>query len=410
MRPWQRLPRCLAAAAVVGALGACATTTGPGADRAYEVSAAWVAGRPAVAWYGGRLEHEAIYLRFADARGRPAGQAMQLSDASRDAFEPSLQEINGDALVAWYEQEQATAPALPRQVAMLGRFDRTGRRLWFRQLSSGGSSGRNPVVRVAGGVIHVAWIEQRGDSQPAVNAARLDAAGEWLRPPRSIAAAGRDTWNLNAAIGADGTFHVLFDAATATPAKELRWVRVRDDAIDDLRASREDGFESAYPDIAFDGARYAVTWFDSRDGNSEVYLRCGRLDPSGAVPANLLLDDGEALRVTRTPAASTGAYVAWQEGRIVLAWIEGEGVHRALWLQRFDRDCRPVDGARRVDGRGTEAGIPSLATSAEGLLLAWNGQRGDPAAPAQDQGRPPSSVVLMEVSPTRPLSPSAAVR
>lgn len=410
MRPWRRLSRCLAAAVLPVALGACATTTGPRADRAYEVSAAWIAARPAVAWYGGRLAHEAIYLRFADARGRPAGQAMQLTDASRDAFEPSLQEINGDALVAWYEQEQATPPAGPRQVAMLGRFDRAGRSLWLRQLSPGGSSGRNPVVRVAGGIIHVAWIEQQGDSQPGVRAAMLDSAGEWLQPPRGVATAGRDTWNLNAAVGADGAFHVMFDAATATRAKELRWVRVRDDGIDVRRASLDDGFESAYPDIAFDGARYAVTWFDARDGNSEVYLRCGRLDPKGALPANLQLDDGQALRVTRTPAGSTGAYVAWQGRRIVLAWIEGEGVHRALWLQRFDADCRPVEGARRVHGRGAQAGIPSLATSAAGLLLAWNGQREDPVASAQDPGRSPSSVVLMKVSPTRPVSPSAAAR
>jgi hypothetical protein len=409
MRPWPRLSRCLAAAALAGALGACATT-GPGADRAFEVSAAWIGGRPAVAWYGGRLAREAIFLRFADARGRPVAHALQLSDAARDAFEPSLQEIGGHALVAWYEQERAVSPEARRQVAVLGRFDGSGRRLWLRQLSQDDASGRNPVVRVAGGIIHVAWIEQRADAQPRVMVATLEAAGGWLQPPRDVAAAGRDTWNLNAAVDPAGALHVLFDAATATRSKELRWVRVGDGAIDDRRAGRDDGFESAYPDIALDGTRYAVTWFDSRDGNSEVYLRCGQLDPSGAPPADLLLDDDAARRVTRTPAESTGAYVAWQDGRVVLAWIEGEGTRRMLWLQQFDRDCRPAGRARRIDGGGTEAGVPSLAASAAGLLIAWNGQRRNPTAATQGRGSNPSSVVLLQVSPAQRLSPNAAAR
>jgi hypothetical protein len=410
MRPWPRLSRCLAAAAVLGVLGACATMAGTGADRAFEVSAAWIGGRPAVAWYGGRLAREAIFLRFADSRGRPVAHAMQLSDASRDAFEPSLQQIGGDALVAWYEQDRAVPPGTRRQAAILGRFDSSGRQLWLRQLSSGDASGRNPVVRVAGAIIHAAWIEQRADAQPRVKVATLDAAGRLLQPPHDVAAAGSNTWNLNAAVDRDGALHVLFDAATASRAKELHWVRVRGDAIDDRRASRDDGIESAYPDIALDGTRYAVTWFDSRAGNSEVYLRCGQLDPSGALPANLLLDEDAALRVTHTPAESTGAYVAWQDERVVLAWIEGEGAHRVLWLQQFDPDCHPAGAARRVDGRGAEAGVPSLAASAAGLLLAWNGQRAVPAAANQGRGRKPASVVLLEVSPARQLSPNAAAR
>jgi hypothetical protein len=398
MCPWRRFAHRLSALAAVAALTGCAAKFGPEHDRAYEVSVAWISDRPAVAWYGGRLAHDAIFLGFADSRGHPSGPAMRLTDASRDAFEPSLQELDGDALVAWYEQEPAAPPAAASQVAWLGRFSDSGRRLWLKRLSAEDSSGRIPVVRVSGGIIHAAWLEQHGTSLPQLRVATLDAKGEWLQAPRDATAAGRNTWNLNAAVGADGAFHVLFDADSGTRASELHWLQARGDQVHDQRVSRDDGRDSVYPDISLDGWHFAAAWFDSRDGNSEVYLRCGQLDASGAPAANLL-DDGAAVRVTHTPADSTGAYVSWHAGHVELAWTEGEGANRELWRQRFDRNCRPTRKAQRVNGQGTAAGIASLAASASGLALAWNGQRADCVARGNSSGCRPTSVVLLEVWP-----------
>jgi len=369
----------------------------PPEDRAYEVSAAWVGGKPAVVWYGGRLAHEAIFLRFADATGRAMTQPIQLTDASRDAYEPSLQPLAGDLLVAWYEQESAPRGAPRRQWALLARFDATGRKLWQRQLSGEGVNGRIPVVRVVGDRIESAWLEQQADASPVLRVASLDGSGNWRQAPREAAVVGRDTWNLNAAIAPGGTFHVVFDSSQGSTEKELHWVVVKDGRVEDRRVSRDDGAESAYPDIAFDGTRFAITWFDFRDGNPEVYLRCGELDSVGVPDSGLLLDEAAARRVTRSKEESIGAYLTWYRGRIELAWTEGRDMHRELWRQQFDRDCLPLGAARRVDSAGAEAGIPSLASSPAGLALAWNGQRGDPSAPVHGHSRKPSSVVLLRI-------------
>jgi hypothetical protein len=400
------------ALAMLAVLAACAAPgrLGMRDDRAFEVSAAWVGGRPAVAWYGGRLAHEAIFLQFADAGGTLAGAPLQLSDASRDAYEPSLQGLQGDALVAWYEQESASRGERRRRWAMLARFDSSGRRLWQQQLSAQDAGGRNPVVRVAGDVIHAAWLEQRGDAAPVVRVASLDAEGHWLHAPRDAAVAGLDTWNLNAAISADGGFHVLFDSGQGSGARELHWLRVKDGALGDSSVSRNDGSESLYPDIAFDESAYAVAWFDTRDGNEEVYLRCGRLDSSGGLPPGLLLDDPSARRVTRTPTHSIGAYLVWNEGHIELAWTEASEGRSALWRQTFDKGCRPLTTAYRVDAGNAMAGIPSLAPSTSGLVIAWNSQCIDSAATSRDRSHSPSSIVMLKVWPRGAISPSAAVR
>jgi len=285
---------------------------------------------------------------------------------------------------------------VPRQVALLARFDAAGRKIWQRQLSAQESRGRIPVVRVAGEVIHVAWLEQRGDAAPMLRVASLDKQGNWLRPPRDVAEAGSDTWNLNAAVGPRNVLQVVFDRAEGGRAKEVHWVIVREAGIEQRRVDADDGRASVFPDIALEDSRYAITWVDSRDGNDEVYLRCGGLDASGS-PATPVPDDPAPQRVTRTPAESMGAYAVWQEGILELAWSEGRGGHRELWRQSFDQDCRPRTAARRVAAWGWQAGIPSLAASPAGLALAWNGLRG------------PSSVVLLKVWP-RAVSPGAAAR
>jgi hypothetical protein len=396
----QRRPGFLLVVAIAQLAGCVAPPVlSPAEDRAYEVSAAWVNGRPAVAWYGGRLPHEAIFLQFADLNGRATARPIQLTDASRDAYEPSLQALSGDVIVAWYEQETAPRGAPRRQWALLARFDATGRKLWQRQLSGEGVNGRIPVVRVVGEQIEVAWLEEPADASPMLRVAGLDGKGNWRQAPRDAAVVGRDSWNLNAAIAPDGAFHVVFDSSHGSAAKELHWVVVKGDRVEDHRVSRDDGAESAYPDIAFDAQRYAVTWFDSRDGNQEVYLRCGSLGSAGLPGLGLQLDDPSAYRVTRTPEESIGAYVTWYKGRIELAWTEGRDMHRALRRQPFDRDCRPLGGAQRVDSAGAEAGIPSLASSPAGLALAWNGQRGDPSTPVHGHSRKLSSVVLLRIKP-----------
>ena len=60
--------------------------------------------------------------------------------------------------------------------------------------------------------------------------------------------------------------------------------------------------------------RLALAWWDTRDGNSEIYYAWSE---SGA-------DFGPARRVTNQPALSQLPAVAWTAGgKIALAWMDG---------------------------------------------------------------------------------------
>lgn len=326
-----------------------------------ELSLATDADRIAVAWHGGESGN-AIWVRRLDAQARPQGAPLLLSDGRNEAYEPDLQFFGGDYVVAWYEK----APATGALSAWLGRFDAFGNVRWRQALSAPGTGGRNPVVRVHGEELLVAWIQMAGGNDAAIWTARVSAEGELVEAPVRRAGATRETWNLNAAVDAEGTFHVAYDAALGTRAKEIHLLRLSRGAVTAVQLSEDDGHDSTYPDIALSACCVALTWFDERDGNSEVYLFVGTV---GQLRPGI---HRNAVRITRTPGASIGAYVAWNGSRVGLAWSDDSSGQFEVFSRVFD--ARGVAQGAQVRHTRTPAHslIPAIRPWDDGFALAWN--------------------------------------
>ena len=171
---------------------------------------------------------------------------------------------------------------------------------------------------------------------------------------------------MNAAADDAGRMWVAFDAKLGTLSEELFLVRVEAGESEVVRLTRDDGFASTYPDVAVGDGRLAVTWFDERDGNREVYLVVG---PDDDWPEGF---DLRSTRVTRTTGESIGAYGAWNDRRFGLVWSDDtEGQHE-VYFQSFDREGSVVDEPRRLTRNRTASLIPAIAPFVEGFALAWN--------------------------------------
>ncbi len=115
------------------------------------------------------------------------------------------------------------------------------------------------------------------------------------------------------------------------------------------------------------GGRKAVTWWDTRDGNSEIYY-------AWAEPG---ADFGTARRVTDQVAASQLPAVAWTSGgRIALAWMDGRHGGTAIYTRRF----LPGQEAGASDVRASfleefaefgSAALPTIATAGNRIVLAY---------------------------------------
>ncbi len=297
-----------------------------GGHGAYEASLTSVGDGFAVAWHDTRHGLPEIYMRLIGADGEPAGPEHRLTTSADRSYEPSLDVVGDDLVVAWYDVSARDAGL---SAARVGVWAPDGTPRWTRTLSDAGRHGRIPVVRTRPGRLFCAWLEEEGESV-GVWAQWLDGGGTPVDAPRRIADAGPTTWNLNAALDADGV-------------------------------------ASTYPALAFGGRRAALTWFDERDGNREVYLSTG---PPEVLRAGV---EAAARRITHTPGESIGAYVAWNGAAFGLAWSdELDGQQHEVHFQAFDPHGAPAHDARRITDNTTASLIPSIRRSGNGFALAWN--------------------------------------
>lgn len=346
---------------------ACNTSSGPAEPfvqvsdsraGAYEAALAVRDDGFVAAWYDNRDGNAEIYMRLLDANGQPTGPERRLTNGPEESYEASIDTVGDAVVIAWYDKS-ANNVLVPK----VGVWELNGHNRWVRTLAP---AGRNPVVSTYGGDIFCAWIAPGPDGGEWVWGGWWARGGEVQLPAQRLAPAGKTTWNVNAIARDHGRALVVFDATVGTKADELFLVRVQPEGSSVARLTADDGRASKYPDI--DGVgRLALTWFDERDGNKEVYLlTAAENDLTGEI-------DTRARRVTSTKGESIGAYLRWGAGeRIGLAWSDdSEGQHE-VYFQAFGADALPLGAARRITTNPTSSLIPAIRATRDGFALLWN--------------------------------------
>jgi hypothetical protein len=359
------LPSC----AALALLAACApprqvSESGFGA---YEVSLATFDDGLILAWYDTRHGNAELYVRPLDAAGGEAGPELRLTTTDEQSYEADIAPLGDSFAVAWYEKAQDDALR-----AQLGVWGRDGTPRWTTPVAVGVGNSRNPVVRSYRDALFCAWIEAAADGTEMVWGGWWDLDGRPRGAPAALGPASANTWNLNAAVGDSGSAVVVFDAKAGTQVEELFLATLADDAVLLTQLSTDDGMRSKYPDIALAGADAALTWFDERDGNKEVYLAVAPLRGLSAAGPH-------ARRITSTTGESIGAYVAWNRQRIGLAWSDDSDGNYEVYFQSFDAVNYPQAPPQRLTETATDSLIPAIKPWRDGFAVAWDEVAPSPA-------------------------------
>jgi len=122
------------------------------------------------------------------------------------------------------------------------------------------------------------------------------------------------------------------------------------------------------PALAIDkSGRKAIAWWDTRDGNSEIYYAWA---PPGA-------PFGPARRVTNNPAFSQLPVVTWtRDGRIALAWTDGRDGGSTIYARVFFPDQEAGKSDVRIsfpEGFQVQSnsGAPSIASAGNRLIVVF---------------------------------------
>lgn len=327
---------------------------------AYEVSlAAWSDGL-AIAWYDTRDGNAEIYARALDADGGIAGSELRITTTPAQSYEADIAPLADEFAIAWYEKSAAELRA------HLGVWGRDGTPRWTTPIAVGSGNTRNPLVRSFGDALFVAWIETDADGRQSVWGGWWGRDGQPREAPVRLGAAGEKTWNLNAAVAASGDAWVVYDAPGGNEVEELFLATLAAGQATLTQLSEDDGIPSKYPDVALEGEFGAITWFDERDGNREVYLAVA---PAADLRGPL---EPRARRVTSSLGASIGAYLAWNGDRVGLAWSDDSGGNYEVYFQAFDASGEPLSASRPVTETVANSMIPAIKPWRDGFALAWD--------------------------------------
>ena len=330
----------------------------------------------AIAWYDTRHPNAEIYLRLLDPQLSPASPEFRLTRNERDSYEVDIAVLGEHIAATWYEIDGAG-----HSVVKLGLWDRHGRNLWLRSLSTNHVDARIPVITSTEGRLFVAWVESPVDETPTPKTAKivamwLDASGTPQAPALAIAPASTSTWNLNielASTGRQPSLLLAYDSEHETLASELYLARISGQQVLVNRLSEDDGCASKYPDIAVRQQQVALTWFDQRFGNNEVHSSVRSIE---ALLSPDIGDSFEALarRISHSAGDSIGAYISWNGDSLGLAWSDvddGEKQHN-IYFQRLDATGKPLSEIRRLNKSQADSLIPSIARYQSGFVLGWN--------------------------------------
>jgi hypothetical protein len=329
---------------------------------AYEASLSATGNGFVAAWYDTRNGHAEIYARALAGDGAPRGPEIRLTTGADAAYEADVAALENHFAVAWYERA-----ASGELRARLGLWSVDGRSMWTVPLGNPVRNSRNVLVRAGTGELFCAWIEDDRGENAEVWAGWFDSNGRAASPSLRLAPAGKTTWNLNAELDRNGEAIVVFDATAGTRSDELFLIRVSRDRVSEVRQlTADDGVPSKYPDVAIGHDRIALTWYDERDGNTEVYLSATRWED---LAENI---DTHTRRVTNTPGASIGAYVAWNGRHFGLAWCDDTEGQQEIYYQPFSEFGVAEAEPRRLTFNPTASSIPAIEGRGEGFALAWN--------------------------------------
>ncbi len=129
----------------------------------------------------------------------------------------------------------------------------------------------------------------------------------------------------------------------------------------DSRITLESG-NSYYPSPVWTGGEYGVSWYDSRDGNEEIYF--ARIASSG----NKI---GTDRRITEDSSSSSHPSSAWNGSEYGVCWHDNRDGNYEIYFARLDSSGSKIGSETRITTNSFPSFNPSLVWNGSEYALAW---------------------------------------
>jgi hypothetical protein len=289
----------------------------------------------------------------------PAGAEIVITGHPSASTQPGLV-WNGDGYgVVWSDARDGNLELY------FSRLDRFGQVVVGEvRVTSATADSVEPSLVWTGAEYAVSWCDERGGA-PEAYFVRLDASGNTLGSEVVLGSCFANVpttalaWNgyEYAVVWSDASSEVRFARLDASGVPAAGAVQLSDGSG-----------TSRAPSVAWTGSEYSVAWQD-RDGANQWQIYFTRVDATG-------VESGGEAAVTDTPAPSRWPSLVRSDAGYGVAYNEGTGGSRLVWLTRLDASGSPVGGATQVSDLPTASSRrPSVAWSGAEYALVWHDLR-----------------------------------
>jgi Tol biopolymer transport system component len=322
-------------------------------------------GRVHVAWVEQQDGNpEITYKRSIDG-GVSWGPPIRLTADAAASNNPSIA-VEGDVVhVVWWDTRSGA-----HQIYHKRSLD--GGATWEadRQVTSPPGGGAHCSVAVAGSRVHLVYVGDRDGNEEVYYVASVDRGATWNAPQR-LSALPWNSYTPTVAAAGDAVYVAWTDTRDQMQMGTLEEEYFRRSLDGGVTWEAEtrltfDQASSWAPSLAADGSDVWIVWFDERGGEWGVYTK--RSTDRGATWT-------PDRRLTRAAGAAMRPCIARYGDHLhVVFWDSRDGNEEIYWLTSGDRGeswSEPI----RLTRDGASSVKPSVAASAAGVHVVWTDGR-----------------------------------
>ncbi|MCI0633044.1 MAG: glycoside hydrolase, partial [Actinobacteria bacterium] len=321
-----------------------------------------------VVWADTRDGNGEIYYRRSMVGGRKWKRPIRLTVDPALSGNPSIAARGDDVHVVWWDERDARPQVYYKRSRNGGATWGADRRI---VVTPGGAY---PSLAVAGERVHVVYGDVREGNAEVYHLRSLDSGASW-KPPMRLSALPWNSYTPTVSASGDDVYVAWTDSrdAMTVDRSEEEYFRHSHDGgatWDDEVRLTSDPANSWAPSLAADGSSVWVTWFDERGGDWEIYLKQST-DRGATWSADR--------RLTHSAGASVRPSLTRRGSALhIVFWDSRDGNEEIYWLTSPDRG-KTWSGPTRLTRAGSGSTLPSAAAAKSGVHVVWtDGRDGNP--------------------------------
>ncbi|MGA9520690.1 MAG: Ig-like domain-containing protein, partial [Myxococcaceae bacterium] len=319
-----------------------------------------------VAWTDGRHgTNREIFAARLNSNGSlldPAG--VPITAGVPDSSRPALASGGGHSLIVWEWNRPQTNEYEIRGARVDGSLTLLAPSPI--EVSAGANRELSPAVATDGTNFMVVWRDLRADTQGDIWGARVGPTGALLDPAGIPIASGPAAQERPSIAWGGSHFLVVWQEAGATPASEIRSIRVSRSGTVDPSSTRVRISNSLNaPAVASSGSNFLVVWHEG-GGTLGIEIKGARIDGNGS------LLDATPFLISNAAENQYGPRAAWTGSNYLVVWRDYRNGFEDIYGTRVTGAGAALEpGGFPVSAAADRQFGPEVHCASSGCLVAW---------------------------------------